>query len=74
LVAKYTGKVHVVQLDVSNKASTEAAAAEVKAKAGRLDVVISNAGRCSLVLEIPVPYSLLLIASSRDKRMVWPCA
>ncbi|EIN06058.1 NAD(P)-binding protein [Punctularia strigosozonata HHB-11173 SS5] len=44
LSAKHPKNVFVVQLDVTSKASAEAAVAAVKDKAGRLDVVISNAG------------------------------
>jgi len=44
LAQKYLGKVHVVKLTSGDKAENEAAIAEIKAIAGRLDVVIANAG------------------------------
>ena len=39
--------IDVVELDVTNEASAESAVAEIVAKAGRLDVVINNAGLAS---------------------------
>ncbi|EIN06063.1 NAD(P)-binding protein [Punctularia strigosozonata HHB-11173 SS5] len=42
--AQAPGKVHVVKLVSSDKPGNEAAIEEVKSKAGRLDVVIANAG------------------------------
>lgn len=50
LVGKYPGKVHVVKLTSCDKAENETAIAEIKAIAGRLDVVIPNAGICGLLL------------------------
>jgi NAD(P)-dependent dehydrogenase (short-subunit alcohol dehydrogenase family) len=44
LVQKYPGKVHIVKLTSCDKAENEAAVATIKAIAGRLDVVIANAG------------------------------
>ncbi|KDQ17644.1 hypothetical protein BOTBODRAFT_105443 [Botryobasidium botryosum FD-172 SS1] len=44
LVDKYPGKVHIVKLTSCDKADNEAAIAEIKTIAGRLDVVVANAG------------------------------
>jgi len=44
LVEKYPGKVHIVKLTSCDKVENEAAVAEIKAIAGRLDVIIANAG------------------------------
>lgn len=44
LVQKHPGKFHVVKVVSSDKAGNEAAVAEVKKIAGRLDVVIANVG------------------------------
>ncbi|KII87291.1 hypothetical protein PLICRDRAFT_113338, partial [Plicaturopsis crispa FD-325 SS-3] len=44
LVKQYPGKVHVVKLTSADVADNEAAAAYIKKTAGRLDVVIANAG------------------------------
>ena len=41
-------KVHVVNLTSGNKANNEAAVTKVKELAGRLDVVIANAGELSI--------------------------
>jgi NAD(P)-dependent dehydrogenase (short-subunit alcohol dehydrogenase family) len=46
LVEQYPGKVHIVKLTSCDKAENEAAVATIKAIAGRLDVVIANAGTC----------------------------
>jgi len=57
LVLKYPGKVHIVKLTSFDKAENEAAVATIKAIAGRLDVVIANAGISNFYspsLEIPV--------------------
>lgn len=43
LVEAHPGKVHVVKLVSANRRDNEAAIAEVKRLAGRLDVVIANA-------------------------------
>ncbi|KZO92344.1 NAD(P)-binding protein [Calocera viscosa TUFC12733] len=56
LVAKYPGKVHIVKLTSCDKADTEAAISKIKDIAGRLDVVIANAGignYFGLALETP---------------------
>lgn len=44
LASKYSNKVHIVELVAADKAGNEAAVAEIKRVAGRLDVVIANAG------------------------------
>ncbi|KZT54358.1 NAD(P)-binding protein [Calocera cornea HHB12733] len=44
LAAQYPGKVHPIQLTSSDRADNEAAVKEVDKVAGRLDVVIANAG------------------------------
>jgi len=44
LVAKYPGKVHIVKLTSCDKADNDAAVQKIKELAGRLDVVIANAG------------------------------
>lgn len=44
LAKEYPSKVHVVKLTSCDKADNEAAVAEVKRVAGKLDVVIANAG------------------------------
>jgi len=44
LQTKYPGKVHIVKLTSANRADNEAAVAEIKKVAGKLDVVIANAG------------------------------
>ena len=38
------GRAHAVQLDVADDASVERAAGEVRDRAGRLDVLVNNAG------------------------------
>ncbi|KZT54357.1 NAD(P)-binding protein [Calocera cornea HHB12733] len=44
LAAQYPGRVHPIQLTSSDRADNEAAVKEVEKVAGRLDVVIANAG------------------------------
>jgi len=44
LVKKFSGKVHIVQLTSCDKGGNEAAVEEIRSIAGRLDVVIANAG------------------------------
>ncbi|KZO92366.1 NAD(P)-binding protein [Calocera viscosa TUFC12733] len=44
LEAKYPGKVHTVKLTSADKADNQAAVEEIKRVAGKLDVVIANAG------------------------------
>ncbi|KZO92381.1 NAD(P)-binding protein [Calocera viscosa TUFC12733] len=44
LEAKYPGKVHSIKLSSADEADNKAAVANVKQVAGRLDVVIANAG------------------------------
>lgn len=44
LADKHPGKVHVVKLVSSDRAGNEDAVSQIKAIAGRLDVVIANAG------------------------------
>ncbi|KZT54366.1 NAD(P)-binding protein [Calocera cornea HHB12733] len=44
LESKYRGKVHIVKLTSPNEVDNKAAVAKVKETAGRLDVVIANAG------------------------------
>jgi len=41
---KYPGKVHTVKLTSANRADNDAAIAEIKRVAGKLDVIIANAG------------------------------
>ncbi|KZO92376.1 NAD(P)-binding protein [Calocera viscosa TUFC12733] len=44
LKSKYPGKVHIVKLTSGSKTDNDAAVATIKAIAGRLDIVIANAG------------------------------
>lgn len=44
LSSKHPGKVHIVKLVSCDVANNAAVADEIKAKAGRIDVVIANAG------------------------------
>jgi len=44
LVDKYPGKVHILKLTSSNREDNDAAMKEIERVAGRLDVVIANAG------------------------------
>ncbi|KZO92386.1 NAD(P)-binding protein [Calocera viscosa TUFC12733] len=44
LESKYPGKVHIVKLTSTDEADNKAAVAKIKKVAGRLDVVIANAG------------------------------
>jgi len=44
LEAKYHGKVHTVKLTSANRTDNDAAIAEIKRVAGKLDVIIANAG------------------------------
>lgn len=44
LVHAFPGKVHIIKLTSCDRYDNEAAVAEVKRIAGRLDVVIANAG------------------------------
>lgn len=44
LAARHPGRVHVVRVTACDEAGNRAAVAEVRSKAGRLDVVIANAG------------------------------
>lgn len=44
LVEKHPGKVHIVKLISADRAGNDVAVEEIKATAGRLDVVIANAG------------------------------
>lgn len=50
LAEKYPGKFHVVKLVSNDKAGNEAAVAQIKDIAGRLDVVIANAGASPISL------------------------
>ena len=50
LVKEYPKKVHIVRFIAGDKAGNEAAAVEIKTIAGRLDVVIANAGALTLYL------------------------
>lgn len=45
LVNKCPGNIHIVKLTAGDEVGNRAAVAEVKTKAGRLDVVIANAGK-----------------------------
>ena len=46
LVESHPGRVHIVKLTSCDRRDNEAAVAEIKNVAGRLDVVIANAGTC----------------------------
>jgi len=57
LSSKHSGKIHVVKLTSGGETDNEAALAEVRKVAGRLDVVIANAGISSSFatsLEVPL--------------------
>jgi NAD(P)-dependent dehydrogenase (short-subunit alcohol dehydrogenase family) len=45
LVQEHPGKLHIVKLVSADEAGNKAAVEEIKEKAGRLDVVIANAGK-----------------------------
>jgi len=56
LSEKHPGKIYIVKLTSADKADNEAAVAKIKELAGRLDVVIANAGICNYIgpaLETP---------------------
>jgi NAD(P)-dependent dehydrogenase (short-subunit alcohol dehydrogenase family) len=44
LAKEFAGKLHIIKLVSADEAGNRAAIEEIKAKAGRLDVVIANAG------------------------------
>jgi NADP-dependent 3-hydroxy acid dehydrogenase YdfG len=44
LVEEFPGKLYIVKLISADETSNKAATEEIRAKAGRLDVVIANAG------------------------------
>jgi NAD(P)-dependent dehydrogenase (short-subunit alcohol dehydrogenase family) len=48
LTKEFPDKLHIVKLISADEAGNRAAVEEVKAKAGRLDVVIANAGAISM--------------------------
>ena len=71
LVEKYPGKVHLVKLVSGDRTGNEAAVAHVKAVAGRLDVVIANAGSSSSSLS---PYiSEFDTLLDRSLAVLWLC-
>jgi len=80
LAQKYPGRVHIVKLTSGDKAENEAAIAEVKTTAGRLDVVIANAGisqyyGTSLVTpteEMHVHYEVNVIGTLVLFQAAWP--
>jgi NADP-dependent 3-hydroxy acid dehydrogenase YdfG len=45
LAKEFPGKLHIVKLISADEDTNKAAAEEIKAKAGRLDIVIANAGQ-----------------------------
>ncbi|EIN06090.1 NAD(P)-binding protein [Punctularia strigosozonata HHB-11173 SS5] len=49
LAAKHPGKLHIVKLVSSDRQGNDEAVAEIRRVAGRLDVVVANAGICSAV-------------------------
>jgi NAD(P)-dependent dehydrogenase (short-subunit alcohol dehydrogenase family) len=54
LAAKYLGRVEVVKYVAGDKEGNDAVAAEIKAKHGRVDTVIANAGEVPLSLRFMV--------------------
>jgi NADP-dependent 3-hydroxy acid dehydrogenase YdfG len=46
LQTAHPGRLHTVKLISADNAGNDEAIAEIKAEAGRLDVVIANAGEC----------------------------
>jgi NAD(P)-dependent dehydrogenase (short-subunit alcohol dehydrogenase family) len=48
-VTKYPGRVEIVKYVAGDKAGNEAIATQIKAKHGRVDTVIANAGAVPLV-------------------------
>jgi NAD(P)-dependent dehydrogenase (short-subunit alcohol dehydrogenase family) len=78
LVTKYPGRVEIVKYVAGDKEGNDAVAAEIKAKHGRVDTVIANAGEvqhlcasCFDVLTFTL-YQLLGIANYAGKAVETP--
>jgi len=69
LVQQYPGKVHIVKLTSCDKAENEAAVATIDALAGRLDVVIANAG--TTVYLLLFEFSKHDMLSHRHQQFLW---
>jgi NADP-dependent 3-hydroxy acid dehydrogenase YdfG len=54
LATKFLGKLHIVNIVAADESGNKAAIEEIKDKAGRLDVVIANAGSSPFLLVICV--------------------
>ncbi|KZO92370.1 NAD(P)-binding protein [Calocera viscosa TUFC12733] len=80
LETKYPGKVHTVKLTSADRADNEAAIAEIKRTAGKLDVIIANAGIAKYfgsILDTPVDeirehYEVNVVGPTVLFQSAWP--
>jgi hypothetical protein len=71
LVAKYPGRVEVVKYVAGDKEGNDAIAAEIKAKHGRVDTVIANAGEVPSSLRFMIWFTYIDFTSTVRYRELW---